>query len=368
MNTGARGSSHASMLDTYREVVTPEGVALHLPAAGPVPRALAWAIDLSIRMVLLMVASMVLAMLGTAGFGPYAVLMFLVFWFYPVLFEVLDHGRTPGKRALGLRGLAALTRNLMRTVDMLPFGYATGLLASLADPWGRRLGDMVAGTLVVHDARPHEPQAAPVSAALAPAVVLLPHEQAALVAFGERGPQLTQERQAELADLAEPLVQARGSLAVARLYGIAEDRTKTGRFRVEPDHPPGERQEIFVHRHQAEWTAFEQWLDVRGGNARKARAHRREWHGLRDHEMPERYRRLCQQLAAAGVAADVYHPAVDGGEVRARHGLIDREHHALHRREREVQAGTRPCTGSPGKERCRRTRRFSSCCSRARSS
>lgn len=230
VNAGAR-SPHAPMLDTYREVVTPEGVALHLPAAGPVPRALAWAIDLSIRIVVLMVASMVLAMLGTAGFGPYAVLMFLVFWFYPVLFEVLDHGRTPGKRALGLRviaangapvgWLAAFTRNLMRTVDMLPFGYATGLLASLADPWGRRLGDMVAGTLVVHDARPHEPQAAPVSAALAPAVVLLPHEQAALVAFGERGPQLTQERQAELADLAEPLVQARGSLAVARLYGIA---------------------------------------------------------------------------------------------------------------------------------------------------
>jgi uncharacterized RDD family membrane protein YckC len=219
------------MLDTYREVVTPEGVALHLPAAGPVPRALAWAIDLSIRMVVLMIASMVLAMLGNAGFGPYAVLMFVVFWFYPVLFEVLDHGRTPGKRALGLRviaangapvgWLAAFTRNLMRTVDMLPFGYATGLVATLADPWGRRLGDMVAGTLVVHDARPHAPQTAPVGAALAPAVVLLPHEQAALVAFGERAPQLTQERQAELADLAEPLVQARGMLAVARLYGIA---------------------------------------------------------------------------------------------------------------------------------------------------
>lgn len=219
------------MLDTYREVVTPEGVALHLPAAGPVPRALAWAIDLAIRMVVLMMASMVLAMLGTAGYGPYMVLTFVVFWFYPVLFEVLDQGRTPGKRALGLRvvatngapvgWLAAFTRNLMRTVDMLPFGYATGLLASLADPWGRRLGDMVAGTLVVHNARPHEPQAAPVSAALAPAVVLLPHEQAALVAFGERGPQLTPERQAELADLAEPLVQARGTLAVQRMYGIA---------------------------------------------------------------------------------------------------------------------------------------------------
>lgn len=219
------------MLDTYREVITPEGVALHLPAAGPVPRALAWAIDLSIRMVVLMLASMVLGLLGTAGYGPYLVLTFVVFWFYPVLFEVLDHGRTPGKRALGLRviaangapvgWLAAFTRNLMRTVDMLPFGYATGLVASLADPWGRRLGDMVAGTLVVHNARPHEPQPAPMGAVLAPAVVLLPHEQAALVAFAERGPQLTLERQAELADLAEPLVQARGTLAVARLYGIA---------------------------------------------------------------------------------------------------------------------------------------------------
>ena len=233
MNSNATiaGAGPVAMLDTYREVVTPEGVALHLPAAGPVPRALAWAIDLSIRLAVLMIASMVLGLLGTAGYGPYLVLTFVVFWFYPVLFEVLDRGRTPGKRALGLHvvaangapvgWLAAFTRNLLRTVDMLPFGYATGLIASLADPWGRRLGDMVAGTLVVHNARPHEPQAAPMGAVLAPAMVLLPHEQAALVAFAERGPLLTLERQAELADLAEPLVQARGTLAVARLYGIA---------------------------------------------------------------------------------------------------------------------------------------------------
>jgi len=59
------------------------------------------------------------------------------------------------------------------------------------------------------------------------------------------------------------------------------------------------RQETFVQRHQAEWTALEQWLAARGDNARKARAHRREWHGLPDHEMPARYRRLCQQLALA---------------------------------------------------------------------
>ena len=49
--------------------------------------------------------------------------------------------------------LPAVVRNLLRTVDMLPFGYASGLVASLADPHGRRLGDLVAGTLVVHAAR-----------------------------------------------------------------------------------------------------------------------------------------------------------------------------------------------------------------------
>lgn len=219
------------MLDTHREVVTPEGVALHLPAAGPVPRALAWAIDLSIRLVLLMVAATVFAALGNVGSGAYMVVLFLVFWFYPVLFEAIDNGRTPGKRALGLRvvaangapvgWLAAFTRNLLRVVDMLPFGYAAGLVASLADPWGRRLGDQVAGTLVVHAGRGRDVRPAPTGEVLAPPVALLPHEQAALVGFGERAPQLTEARRIELAELAEPLVSARGPLAVARLHGMA---------------------------------------------------------------------------------------------------------------------------------------------------
>ncbi|HZX76088.1 RDD family protein [Lysobacter sp.] len=219
------------MLDTYREVVTPEGVALHLPAAGPVPRALAWTLDFLIRAVAMSVAGMVLGLLGRSGAGFYAVVLFLVYWFYPVLFEAMWNGRTPGKRALGLRvisangapvgWLAAFTRNLLRVVDMLPVAYATGLVSSLLDPWGRRLGDMVAGTLVVHEARPHEPQPAPVNHAMAPPVALRPHEQAALVAFAERGLRLTEARQAELADLAEPLTGARGTTAVTRLYGMA---------------------------------------------------------------------------------------------------------------------------------------------------
>ncbi len=219
------------MLDTYREIVTPEGVALHLPAAGPVPRALAWAIDFAIRIAIVIVAGTVFGLLGRGGLGFHAVVLFLVYWFYPVAFEAMWDGRTPGKRALGLRviagngapvgWLAAFTRNLLRVVDMLPLGYAAGLVSSLLDPWGRRLGDMVAGTLVVHDVPAHEPQAAPVNVAMAPPVSLRPHEQAALVAFAERGPRLTAARQSELADLAEPLTGARGTLAVTRLYGIA---------------------------------------------------------------------------------------------------------------------------------------------------
>ncbi len=219
------------MLDTYREVVTPEGVALHLPAAGPVPRALAWVIDFAVRMAVLMVAGMLLALLGRAGAGLNLIVMFLVYWTYPIVLETLWNGQTVGKRALKLRvvsadgapvgWLAAIVRNLLRTVDMLPFGYMAGLVASLADPHGRRLGDMVAGTLVVHDERERGHAPAPANAVMAPPMALRPAEQVAIVAFGERAPRLTPARQAELADIVEPLTGVRGQAGVQRLYGMA---------------------------------------------------------------------------------------------------------------------------------------------------
>ncbi len=219
------------MLDTVREVHTPEGVALRLPAAGPVPRALAWAIDLAIRLALLSVCSAIFGALGKGGMGLYLVMLFLVFWAYPIVCEGLFNGQTPGKRVLDLRvvssdgapvgWLAACVRNLMRTVDMLPFGYACGLVSSLADPWGRRLGDIVAGTLVVHAPRVQAQPLVPTADVAAPRVALRPAEQAAVVAFAERAPRLTPERQAELADIAEPLTGARGADGVVALQGIA---------------------------------------------------------------------------------------------------------------------------------------------------
>ena len=59
------------------------------------------------------------------------------------------------------------------------------------------------------------------------------------------------------------------------------------------------RQEHFVARHENEWREFERWLEHRAGSARHARRHRREWSGLGDEQLPERHRRLCQQLALA---------------------------------------------------------------------
>ena len=219
------------MLDTVREVHTPEGVALRLPAAGPVPRALAWLIDFGIRMGLLMAASMVLGALDEAGMGVYLLVLFVLFWLYPILCEGLFDGQTPGKRALDLRvvssdgapigWLAACVRNLMRTVDLPPFGYACGLVSGLFDPWGRRLGDLVAGTMVVHVPKTRRLPVMAADGVMAPVLPLRPEEQAAIVAFAERAPRLTPERQQELADIAAPATGAQGLDGVRRLAGIA---------------------------------------------------------------------------------------------------------------------------------------------------
>lgn len=80
-------------------------------------------------------------------------------WLYPVYFEIAWNGRTPGKRALGLRVVdasgqapsvqAVVVRNLLLVVDLLPGLGLVGLVTALADRRHRRVGDLVAGTLVV---------------------------------------------------------------------------------------------------------------------------------------------------------------------------------------------------------------------------
>jgi uncharacterized RDD family membrane protein YckC len=93
--------------------------------------------------------------------AAYALINFLIFWGYYVLFEYLWNGQTPGKRMVHIRvvrmdgnpaGIVeVMVRNLVRIVDFLPSGYGLGLLVMFFNQEARRLGDFAAGTLVIKE-------------------------------------------------------------------------------------------------------------------------------------------------------------------------------------------------------------------------
>jgi uncharacterized RDD family membrane protein YckC len=92
----------------------------------------------------------------TWRFVVYAFGAFLLDWMYFAGLEIAMRGRTPGKKMVGLRVVsrsggtasagALAVRNLLRPVDLL-----VGVLLMATDPLSRRLGDRLAGTIVVHD-------------------------------------------------------------------------------------------------------------------------------------------------------------------------------------------------------------------------
>ena len=221
----------SSLIDTTSAVETPEGISLGLRAAGCMPRALAWLIDFGIRLGILVAIASVLGVLGATGQGIYLIALFVIFWFYPVLFEVLNNGRTPGKAALRLRvvrgngtpigWLSSFQRNLLRTVDMLPFFYGFGLLACLIDKNSRRIGDWIADTLVVYVDAVKPPHLIAVTNNVPLPVALSVAEQTALLSFAERAPSLTPERQIEIAEQLYGLTGAHGLESVRRLLGMA---------------------------------------------------------------------------------------------------------------------------------------------------
>ena len=217
------------MIDDRQHIVTPEGVPLALTLAGPAPRAVAYLIDFSIRFVVYMVAATLLGPLGGVGWGLLLILFFLLEWGYPILFEVLRQGQTPGKKALHLTVVkedatpvdlnASLIRNLLRTADLFPMFYLAGLITMLIDSRFRRLGDLAAGTLVVHVTPPPERLPANADAALPPDWAVTISDRQLLLNFLERSPQLSPGRRAELAQLAFPELAA--DAAEQRLRQVA---------------------------------------------------------------------------------------------------------------------------------------------------
>ncbi len=206
-------------LDGHHRVLTPEYVEFDFVLAGLLTRALAWAVDtvvtvmLSVAVVLLPFFSLyigaALAVVGVAifiaraldtqkgsavapsivlpasllaagallglgglamnltspelGFALVFILYFLIDWGYAIFLEGLWSGQTVGKKLFGLRViqesgvrlgfLQAVLRNLARPVDRLPLFYLVGGLSALFTSSQQRLGDLLAGTVVVKERR-----------------------------------------------------------------------------------------------------------------------------------------------------------------------------------------------------------------------
>ncbi|MEO7192022.1 MAG: RDD family protein [Vicinamibacterales bacterium] len=157
---------------SHLRIDTPEQISLELPVAGVGSRFLAMAIDTLLQAVLYLVIVAILFFLPVLRFfvgalgGTYlpAVLFFTIFciyWGYFAAFEIAWRGQTPGKRVMGLRvvrdsgrpvdAAASLLRNLLRAVDALPVFYGVGVICMLLNRRSKRIGDLVAGTVVVYD-------------------------------------------------------------------------------------------------------------------------------------------------------------------------------------------------------------------------
>jgi uncharacterized RDD family membrane protein YckC len=151
---------------------TPEQIALEFPLASAGSRFLALAIDTLVQaggVLVLASVAFVASLLGVTGAsiaGTWAlagavILMFLLYYGYYALFEMLWNGQTPGKRAIRLRVITtsgrpisaydAILRNLLRIVDQLPGIYTVGLLSIFFTERNQRLGDLAADTVVVHE-------------------------------------------------------------------------------------------------------------------------------------------------------------------------------------------------------------------------
>ncbi len=157
--------------DEMLNIDTPENVAFGYNVAGIGSRFLAALVDTTIIVILQLIV------LGTSAYvlkaaklmsdtdawtaAIFGLISFLLFWGYYIFFEMVWNGQSPGKRWAGLRVIRAdgtpvtlaesVIRNLVRIIDFMPIGYGIGIVAMFINSQARRLGDMAAGSLVIHD-------------------------------------------------------------------------------------------------------------------------------------------------------------------------------------------------------------------------
>ncbi len=220
-------------------LLTPEGISLALVPAGPSRRALAYVVDLLIWLISVAIVATIAALIlggGSVYRGFLFIFLFVSYWGYPILFEVYGGGKTLGKRMFNLEvvrhdGLPvgwreSSLRNLMLVVDFMPFIYAAGLVSMLFDLQHRRLGDIVANTLVIHRERSRARQ---LKLDIKPEPLpfpLSPQQQRALIDFVERADRLSNARRLELADLAEQLTGCKGEASLQKLRAYVAGLTQ----------------------------------------------------------------------------------------------------------------------------------------------
>jgi uncharacterized membrane protein SpoIIM required for sporulation/uncharacterized RDD family membrane protein YckC len=169
------------------DIETPELVVVSYTVAGLGSRLLAALIDLAICAATLLIVVLAAVALDNRSSNELTremankpspstawaaavitIMQFVILWGYYVLFEGLNDGQTPGKRFLRLRAVrdggysigfsASAVRNLLRIVDLQPvFTYLIGIASIAVSKSGKRLGDIVAGTIVVREALIRQP-------------------------------------------------------------------------------------------------------------------------------------------------------------------------------------------------------------------
>lgn len=165
-------------------VRTPEMVEFSFQIAGPGSRLLAWVIDTVIFIGIVLVMAVIFAIVGCGistnlfNVGGYFLALFMILFallqlFYMTFFEVRWNGQTPGKRALGLRVIGenglrltfqqSIIRNFVRALDSQPGlwfipSYILGMLFLLGSENAQRIGDMLAGTLVIREEKRLPPE------------------------------------------------------------------------------------------------------------------------------------------------------------------------------------------------------------------
>jgi uncharacterized membrane protein SpoIIM required for sporulation/uncharacterized RDD family membrane protein YckC len=364
-NMGSPPDIRPARLARRIEIETPEQVTLGLELAGAGSRTLAALFDILLVLLLGLLASLAIVFSGVLLQSTWMVAVlvlvnFGIVWGYFALFEGLGKGRTPGKRRVGLRVIAdtghpltfqaALIRNLIRVVDFQPgLSGLVGLTSMLLHPQGKRLGDIVAGTIVVRDEAARLRRIAPpVTASEQPrdtgrarlggAVRLEDHEFQLLDRFLTRAPDLpdnVRERFArELATKVAdrfPEWNPRDSRFLAEVRA-AEQGARQAAGAAKPSGEAGRRLRVadrFVALRQDRWESF------------RARVTAVERRGLTELGGDELLRFAGEYRAVAADLARAVTYGVDPRTTAHLEGIVATGHNALYGMKQQERAPTR---------------------------